>query len=264
MSQITWQHSGTGAPPIETITGNTGGAVGPSASGNINFTGDNTTGITVVGTPGTNSLVISAADATESQKGVVELATNSEAIAGTASTNLAIIPSSLTAKLGAQTLDGIAYGLGSTAALGWTAAGTNGQLVIAATGAAPAFASLTSTAGTITITGGANTLNVDTSGISVVNYTGIVFADSPYTVLSTAYAIGANSTGGAITVRLPNAPSTGRMFVIKDLAGTAVANNITVTTVGGAVTIDGSTSFVMNSAYESVTVLFNGSSYLII
>ena len=79
MSQITQTTPGTGAPPIETITGNTGGAVGPNGSGNINFTGDNTTGLTVVGTPCTNSLVISASDATTSQKGVVTLATNAQA-----------------------------------------------------------------------------------------------------------------------------------------------------------------------------------------
>lgn len=39
--------------------------------------------------------------------------------------------------------------------------GTNGQVIIAATGAVPAYASLTSTAGSLTYTTGANTLNID-------------------------------------------------------------------------------------------------------
>ena len=73
-----------------------------------------------------------------------------------------------------------------------------------------------------------------------------------------------NSSGGAKTVQLPNAPSTGRIFVVKDSTGSAATNNITVTTVGGAVNIDGATTFVMNAAYESITVVFDGTSYLVI
>ncbi len=47
-----------GTTMIQTVTGNSGGAVGP-ASGNINIVGDGTTA-TVVGNPGTNTLTISA------------------------------------------------------------------------------------------------------------------------------------------------------------------------------------------------------------
>lgn len=42
--------------------------------------------------------------------------------------------------------------------------GTNGQVIIAATGANPAFASLTSTGGSIAFTAGANTLNLEVTG----------------------------------------------------------------------------------------------------
>ncbi len=42
--------------------------------------------------------------------------------------------------------------------------GTDGQLLIGATGASPAWADLTSTGSTITITPGANTLNIETAG----------------------------------------------------------------------------------------------------
>jgi len=52
-----------------------------------------------------------------------------------------------------------------------------------------------------------------------------------------------------------------QVFIIKDRTGSAAANNITVTTVGGAVNIDGATSFVMNTAYQSIQVIGNGSTY---
>lgn len=42
--------------------------------------------------------------------------------------------------------------------------GTNGQIIVAKTGGASAYAHLTSSGGTITITEGANTLNIDTAG----------------------------------------------------------------------------------------------------
>lgn len=63
MSQIYKSEGGSSAPDIETLTGNSGGAVGPDASFNINLLGDdstnnNTNGITVVGSPGTNTLTV--------------------------------------------------------------------------------------------------------------------------------------------------------------------------------------------------------------
>lgn len=114
----------------------------------------------------------------------------------------------------------------------------------------------------VTVTPTANTITIAANTGSIVyNYTGITSASSPYTALATDYYIGADSTSGVITVRLPNAPTTGRVFVIKDKAGTAITNNITVTTVGGSVNIDGAATFVMNSAYESIALIFNGSTY---
>lgn len=138
-----------------------------------------------------------------------------------------------------------------------------GSVAKVVTMASDQLGTATITAGAnITVTPGANTITIAANASSVVyNYTGIVFADSPYTVLSTDYYISADVTGGAITVRLPNAPTTGRAFVVKDKAGLAATNNITVTTVGGAVNIDGATSFVMNTAYESIQLIFNGSTY---
>lgn len=86
---------------------------------------------------------------------------------------------------------------------------------------------------------------------------------STYVVLTTDALIGVDSSGGARQVNLPNAPATGRIFTIKDSTGSAATNNITVTTVGGTVTLDGATTYVMNTAYQSIDVFFDGANYQI-
>jgi len=144
---------------VGTLTGNVGGAVSPDGVSNIDVVGSGA--ITVTGNPAAWTLTITVDDATTSQKGAVELATDAEAINGTDSTR-AIVPTSLKAKLGVQTSNAMAYGGGTTGVIGWTAAGTDGQIIIAATGSNPDFGSLTSTGSTITVTGGANTLNIET------------------------------------------------------------------------------------------------------
>jgi len=85
----------------------------------------------------------------------------------------------------------------------------------------------------------------------------------PYTALDSDYIIEVD-TSSARTINLPNAPTTGKSHVIKDVIGSAATNNITLTTVGGSVTIDGSTSRTLVSNYVSATVYFNGTSYFII
>lgn len=139
---------------------------------------------------------------------------------------------------------------------------TNGQLVIGSTGAAPILGNITSSGNTITITNGAGTINLEVNAtFQIANYTAVVNSQSPYTVLSTDYYIGANVTSGVITLRLPNAPTTGRIFVVKDSVGLSATSNITITTVGGAVNIDGATSYVMNTNYQALQLIFNGTSY---
>jgi hypothetical protein len=95
--------------------------------------------------------------------------------------------------------------------------------------------------------------------VDVLRYTAV--STSPYIVAATDQYLGVTTTGGAITVELPNAPTTGRVINIKDTAGNAVVHAITVTTVGGAVTIDGATSYTMATDYEAINVIFNGTSY---
>lgn len=137
---------------------------------------------------------------------------------------------------------------------------SNGQLLIGSAGQAAVPATLTAGTG-ISITNGAGTITVSNTGTSTYAYTSVNHAASPYTVLGGDEYIGVDSTAGVVSILLPNAPSTGRVFVIKDSKAQAVANNITITTVGGVVTIDGATSYVMKTNYQSVELIFNGTSY---
>ena len=93
--------------------------------------------------------------------------------------------------------------------------------------------------------------------------TSIDDTDSPYTVLSSDMYIEVDSTSGPVIVKLPDTISVGKVFYIKDSAGTSAANNITVTTVTGAVLIDGATSYVISSNYQATSIIFNGSFYAI-
>ena len=56
-NQATWLLAGGPGDFVQTLTGNSGGAVGPDLSDNINLVG--TGGVTVAGNPGTNTLTIS-------------------------------------------------------------------------------------------------------------------------------------------------------------------------------------------------------------
>lgn len=111
----------------------------------------------------------------------------------------------------------------------------------------------------ITTSGAGNTVTINASADLEKNYTSV--NTSPYVVLAADEYIGVDSSGGAIQINLPNAPSTGRVYTIKDSTGSAASFNITVTTVGGSVNIDGATTFVMNTAYQAVNLIFSGTAY---
>jgi hypothetical protein len=96
---------------------------------------------------------------------------------------------------------------------------------------------------------------------SVQALTPVTHGASPYTVLTTDQFLSCATSGGVITLLLPNAPVTGQVWTVKDASGAAATSNITVTTVGGAVTIDGVTSYVLNVNYQSISVIFDGASY---
>lgn len=99
------------------------------------------------------------------------------------------------------------------------------------------------------------------SGTLTLNYTTV--ATTPYVVQSTDTYLGVSTNIAAITVQLPNAPATGRVYIVSDTFGSAIINHITVTTVGGVVLINDANTYTMNSAYQAAQFLFNGSKYLI-
>lgn len=72
-----------------------------------------------------------------------------------------------------------------------------------------------------------------------------------------------DSTSGPITVTLSTSAPSGTVWTIKDKAGTAFTNNITLDPTGAAL-IDGNANYTMNANYESVNVLFDGTSFYVI
>jgi hypothetical protein len=93
------------------------------------------------------------------------------------------------------------------------------------------------------------------------SYVNVTSAMSPYTVTATDYFISCDTSTGPITIRMPDSPTQYDQFIVKDRTGNAATNNVTVTTVGGAILIDGSTSYVFTDNYESLEMIFNGTSY---
>ena len=73
------------------------------------------------------------------------------------------------------------------------------------------------------------------------------------------YYIGTDSTNGPISVRLPNAATleNGQTYVVKDEAGVAGSNNVTILA-SGSQTIDGQNSIVLESPFASVQLYCNG------
>lgn len=162
----------------------------------------------VSASPTTGDVVVSGINATTTQIGVVTLATNAQAIAGTNATN-AVTPAALAAKLGTQTNNGLAYGGGTSNALNWLADATNGQLPIGSTGNPPVLGNITSLDGTITVTNGPGTIDLssqqswtdEASSFSAVSGKG-------YFVTATA------------TATLPASPSQGNVIAfIVDVSG---------------------------------------------
>lgn len=126
------------------------------------------------------------------------------------------------------------------------------------------------------------------SGAGTVFYSGIVFSGSSTNINTTnqtplvtqlgasklttpgAYPYTATPQDGVIlvdtsaarTINLPASPATGLQLTIKDNAGSAAANNITVSPAAG--NIDGSASLTMNVNFGSATLVYNGTQWNII
>ena len=157
--------------------------------------------------------------------------------------------------------------------------GTSGHFLLSnGTGVAPSFQALSNEGVQYQSSGGVwSGLDGGAAGnILVSNGTGVAPSFQPvashstitpvtgpttYAVVSSDQFLACQTSGGAITIQLPNTTTTGRVITIKDSSGNANVNHISVTTPGGIVTIDGVTSFLMHSNFGSINVIFDGTSY---
>jgi hypothetical protein len=78
---------------------------------------------------------------------------------------------------------------------------------------------------------------------------------------TTDYFVCADNSGGAATENLPASPATGDTYLIKDCGGTAATHSITITPNSG--NIDGASTYVMSTNYQSVSVTYTGSQWSI-
>jgi len=118
------------------------------------------------------------------------------------------------------------------------------------------------TDGIITSSSG-DTITITLTG-TLPNYVNVVGVPlgTTYVVTADDYFISCDSSGGLVTIQLPNSPGIYEAYVVKDRTGNAsVAFPITVTTPGGLVNIDGTPTYLFTDAYESQEFLFNGTSY---
>lgn len=242
---------------LETLTGNTGGAILPDGAGNINIVG--TTPMDVAGNPGTSTLTITVASATTTQEGVIEIATNAETIAGTDTTR-AVTADDLKAKLGTQTTNSLPIGASTAAAISWTAAPTDGQFLIGSTGVTPALGTLTG-GNAITTTNGAASITVDADNATTTQKGVIEIATNAEAIAGTdtSRAVTADDLKAKLGTQTTNslpigastssaiswtaAPTNGQILigstgVIPTLGTLTAGTNISITNGAGSIQID--------------------------
>jgi hypothetical protein len=83
---------------------------------------------------------------------------------------------------------------------------------------------------------------------------------SPVTVSATTdWMLCLDPTSNTIAVNLPAAPATGLTYLIKDCTGQSAAHAITITPNAG--NIDGSATYVLNTAFQSVGIVYTGAQW---
>ena len=112
----------------------------------------------------------------------------------------------------------------------------------------------------LTTSGSGNTVTI-TQTEAVSQYVNVV-GPQTYVVTATDEYISCNSTSGVVTIQLPNAAIPQyKQFIIKDRTGTSPSHNVIITTVGGTDIIDGATTYTFTDPYESLEILWNGTTY---
>lgn len=174
--------SGTASPAAGVITftgvnGLTFSGAGSTVTGTLSsLTVSAGTGISVSGSPvnlgGAVTISTTATVPTtfHTDSGDATPALHAITLAGSGSITTSGAGSTITTALTGMTNHAVLVGAG-TSTLTKLAVGTNGQVLIAATGADPAFATLTSSDSSITFSTGANTLSLQVSGGTTVGKT---------------------------------------------------------------------------------------------
>jgi hypothetical protein len=106
----------------------------------------------------------------------------------------------------------------------------------------------------------------------VLSWNGITWAPSTinsvskittsYSVNSSDGVISVGTTISGINITLPLSPVAGKEIIIKDAVGLCATNNITV--LGNGKTIDGASSFVMNTNYKALNLIFDGTTWMVV
>jgi len=161
---------------------------------------------------------------------------------------------------GAVTLTdrGLLIGRG-TSAIEATGAGTDGQVVIAATGANPAFSTITSTSGTVSFTLGANTLNLETGGAVAKSFTTNSGTATPSSgILSIVGSHGLNTSGATnvVTVAVNNTLTLG------DLSAIAANSNALTATTGDVGITAGNLKIPSTTGATVGNILQNGNRFI--
>jgi hypothetical protein len=267
----------------ETITGNSGGALSPTA-GNWNIFGAavaaGTTPVTTVGSGSTLTV-----DVQRSQAIAATNATN-VGLAAFNSAQFSVDGNGFVSLLGTAAISGVivdAHTAPGTSPVVPNSSGnitvTGGQVAAGTTTNVIQTDSLAANTYTVQIqrsqavassTIGDNGVShfnsanftVDANGFvsalaNAFNYTNVNHAASPYTVLTTDYYISVDCSAGVVQLNFPNAPTFKQQWIVKDRTGNAAVNNITLKTPGGTVTFDGLTTYTMNSNYQAVNLLAN-------
>lgn len=238
---------GGGSGGIDSIDTDSGTAT--PVGGVVDIVGDATQGSTTSGTGDT--VTITNTDASETQIGVSELATDAEAITGT-DTDKVIVPAALKAKLGSQTDSGIAFGDGDTNAIEWTSALTDGQLVIGDTAGSPAAANITGGTG-IDITDAANSITIDASDSTPISFpTDTGTATPASNALTISGGTGMDTTGAGSTVTID--------FDITEIANIATSfsgDTGTATPAANSLTMAGGTGIDTSGAGSTMTIDFD-------
>ncbi len=249
-NQATWINFGPGSGSVMTLTGNSGGAVGPDNVGNINVVGDGVS-IDIVGNPGTNTLTASTTGLValeyDTDDGNFAIAVNGILdVAGGLNISTASnpVPGNLIAISVSGTTNHAVQVGNSTGSLTSIPNGTTGQVLTAQTGADPIWT-------TISVPGGGGALvfieSQTASGVAELNFT-----------------TGITSTYNNYLVILTNIQPTvaGKDFIVQ-LSTNGRASYITTGYKTSTATTNGIIMLEANGGNPSVTSFINGPTYIL-